>query len=367
MTRPHIRTINGAQHNGHLGDRYSRVQNRAAAMLDAWHEFGESLTIDVVAHMHRLSITQIEKDMFGEPSDIKKRYGTKSTVKLERVLQKCINELNDGVNRALVAVAHHVPFILIRALEENPNIKEVATTFLIDIKNKLNAIDEENKVKRIDDALQKYTKLKSLNRSPLRSIENQPVINGSSLQTEESLQVAESFDDLLCPQVKTTRCSRKELHIAEIEEHEQLLSTCSSKLCHQSKLFLESDLQLKWTLFKNVGVGLENTNDKGECKNICYINAIIQCLAYIAPLVQWLSIHFGTSHCELSIEDQFCSVCMLHSVICSIHRNIETNSTILCDRSCGSAESFAQKIEQLSPSFTIGRQEDPSEFLQFLL
>ncbi|CAM4756927.1 unnamed protein product [Rotaria magnacalcarata] len=30
-------------------------------------------------------------------------------------------------------------------------------------------------------------------------------------------------------------------------------------------------------------------------------------------------------------------------------------------------ESFAQKIEQLSPSFTIGRQEDPSEFLQFLL
>ncbi|CAF4583183.1 unnamed protein product [Rotaria socialis] len=367
MTRPHIRTINGAQHNGHLGDRYSRVQNRAAAMLDAWHEFGESLTIDVVAHMHRLSITQIEKDMFGEPSDIKKRYGTKSTVKLERVLQKCINELNDGVNRALVAVAHHVPFILIRALEENPNIKEVATTFLIDIKNKLNAIDEENKVKRIDDALQKYTKLKSLNRSPLRSIENQPVINGSSLQTEESLQVAESFDDLLCPQVKTTRCSRKELHIAEIEEHEQLLSTCSSKLCHQSKLFLESDLQLKWTLFKNVGVGLENTNDKGECKNICYINAIIQCLAYIAPLVQWLSIHFGTSHCELSIEDQFCSVCMLHSVICSIHRNIETNSTVLCDRSCGSAESFAQKIEQLSPSFTIGRQEDPSEFLQFLL
>ncbi|CAF5209358.1 unnamed protein product, partial [Rotaria magnacalcarata] len=30
-------------------------------------------------------------------------------------------------------------------------------------------------------------------------------------------------------------------------------------------------------------------------------------------------------------------------------------------------ESFAQKIEQLSPSFTIDRQEDPSEFLQFLL
>ena len=58
---------------------------------------------------------------------------------------------------------------------------------------------------------------------------------------------------------------------------------------------------------------------------------------------------------------------MLHSVICSIHRNIETNSNVLCDRSCGSAESFAQKIEQVSPSFTIGRQEDPSEFLVYLL
>lgn len=29
---------------------YVRVQNRAAAVLDAWNEYGEAYTIDVIAH-----------------------------------------------------------------------------------------------------------------------------------------------------------------------------------------------------------------------------------------------------------------------------------------------------------------------------
>ena len=99
MGRVNIRTVNGAKHNGHLDPRYSRVQNRAAAVLDAWDEFGESMPLDVVAHMHRISSEQIKKDLFGEPSDIKKRFGIRSSAKLEYTLKKCLKELNRGINK----------------------------------------------------------------------------------------------------------------------------------------------------------------------------------------------------------------------------------------------------------------------------
>lgn len=153
MSRLNIRNVTGAKHSGHLERRYTRIQNRAAAVLDACNDFGEGLTIDVVAHMHRISINQIEKDLFGEPSDIKRRFGIKSTAKLERTLKQCLKELNKGVNEGLVAVAYHVPFMLLRSLQENLNVKEVAAAFLNDIENKLDVVDREKTAKRIDDSI----------------------------------------------------------------------------------------------------------------------------------------------------------------------------------------------------------------------
>ena len=81
-----IRTVNGARRNGHLHHRYRRIQNRAAAVLDASNEYGKTIQIDGITHMHRNSINQINKDMFGEPFDIKNKFGLKSTAKLERCL-----------------------------------------------------------------------------------------------------------------------------------------------------------------------------------------------------------------------------------------------------------------------------------------
>jgi ubiquitin C-terminal hydrolase len=36
------------------------------------------------------------------------------------------------------------------------------------------------------------------------------------------------------------------------------------------------------------GVGLINRDGRRECLNICYMNAIIQCLGNAPPFVQWL-------------------------------------------------------------------------------
>lgn len=148
MSRPNIRTTNGARRNPHLDTRYIRDQNRAAAVLDAWEEYGEGLSIDVIAHLHRISISQIEKDLHGELADIERRFEFKSTIRLERALKKCQKELKKGVEPALIAVANHVPFALLKSLQSNGNTKELANTFLNDMKRKKLTSEKENSVNR---------------------------------------------------------------------------------------------------------------------------------------------------------------------------------------------------------------------------
>ncbi|CAF4789416.1 unnamed protein product, partial [Rotaria magnacalcarata] len=48
------------------------------------------------------------------------------------------------------------------------------------------------------------------------------------------------------------------------------------------------ELEMEWSITHKHGLGLSNTNKQKQCLNICYINSIIQCLANIAPFVQWL-------------------------------------------------------------------------------
>ncbi|CAM4855006.1 unnamed protein product [Rotaria socialis] len=92
MNRFNIRTVNGSRHNGLLEHRYIKIQNRAAAALGALDEDGESL--ELIAHLHRLSIEQIKKDLYGEPSDIKNGFDIRSSNKLEETLKTCLKEIN---------------------------------------------------------------------------------------------------------------------------------------------------------------------------------------------------------------------------------------------------------------------------------
>ncbi|CAF3233970.1 unnamed protein product [Rotaria socialis] len=119
MNRFNIRTVNGSRHNGLLEHRYIKIQNRAAAALGALDEDGESL--ELIAHLHRLSIEQIKKDLYGEPSDIKNGFDIRSSNKLEETLKTCLKEINKRVNNALVAVVYHVPYTLLCSVENNNN------------------------------------------------------------------------------------------------------------------------------------------------------------------------------------------------------------------------------------------------------
>ncbi len=113
-------------------------------MIDAYKEFGESMDIDLVAHLHRISVQQIQADLYGDPTDIKRRFGTKSSIKLQHALEKCLEEIKEGVDPALTAVAHHIPYKLIRIHQENPNAKQVAADFFRNIHKSNEAEQEKN-------------------------------------------------------------------------------------------------------------------------------------------------------------------------------------------------------------------------------
>ena len=153
MKQGNIRTVNGLPHNGVLATRYQRVQNRAAAVIDAWvivEQEGSTGDLFMVGHMHQLSINQISKDLYGDPVKIKRRFGLESTGKLDRALEKCVKEVAEGTNEALVALANYIPFILLITFPAAKNKKEHTAAFLRDMKEKFNSKTREEIGHRTD-------------------------------------------------------------------------------------------------------------------------------------------------------------------------------------------------------------------------
>ncbi|CAF4176714.1 unnamed protein product [Rotaria socialis] len=283
MTR-NIRTINGAKHNGQLEFQYQNIQKLAAAALDACEEFGESFSIDIVSILHHISVDQIRKDLYGDSIDLQKRFA-----------------IAGGISPALVSVVNHIPFTLIRAIENS---------------------QDEDQVTQVDQ-------------------------NGL---------VYDLFVDEFCAVNSSVA--------ADIVQ--ETPSKRLKKLFHNIMLVASFELEMEWSITHKHGLGLSNTNTRKQCLNICCINAIIQCLANIAPFVQWLlnkEIHMS---CTLMENNEFCSCCVLHSVIESIHKSIQN----LCDSfgqlSQASAVLMTRYITKLSSSFIPGHQEDSSEFLAVL-
>ena len=69
----------------------------------------------------------------------------------------------------------------------------------------------------------------------------------------------------------------------------------------------------------------------------------------------------------LTANDQFCTCCLLRSIIKTIHRNIPNTCDSFSHLCQASAVCLARQITKLSSNFIRGRQEDPSEFLMVLL
>jgi len=74
----------------------------------------------------------------------------------------------------------------------------------------------------------------------------------------------------------------------EEEQDTEFTSKRKKRLYHPIAPLTPSKLKLNWSMVKTHGVGLINKDGSRKCLNICYMNAIVQCLSNAAPFVQWL-------------------------------------------------------------------------------
>ncbi|CAF4419840.1 unnamed protein product, partial [Rotaria magnacalcarata] len=67
--------------------------------------------------------------LYGDSIDFKKRFGTKSKVKFQTVIKDCMKKIAGGISPALVCVANHIPFTLIRAIENSQDEDQVIAEY----------------------------------------------------------------------------------------------------------------------------------------------------------------------------------------------------------------------------------------------
>ncbi|KAG1455824.1 hypothetical protein G6F55_006849 [Rhizopus delemar] len=118
--------------------------------------------------------------------------------------------------------------------------------------------------------------------------------------------------------------------------------------------FDRSQLRYSWSFSRNLGPGLVNAF------NTCFLNAVLCCLTYTAPLTQYLLTDNHKKNCTIH---GFCGLCAM-----SEHVNkCFTTAKSLMRFSAISPNYFTSNLKKISSNLLLGRQEDAHEFFMFLL
>ncbi|KAF9117193.1 hypothetical protein BGX27_000042 [Mortierella sp. AM989] len=115
-------------------------------------------------------------------------------------------------------------------------------------------------------------------------------------------------------------------------------------------LFSKEKVQLTWPQPRPIGPGLNNLG------NTCFLNSVLQCLTYTAPLANYLLSNHHSSSCKTT---NFCMMCLLekHVARCFSH---SMNEAI-------APKVIVGRLRNIGKQFRIGRQEDSHEFTRYLI
>ncbi|KAF9975222.1 hypothetical protein BGZ73_001204 [Actinomortierella ambigua] len=115
-------------------------------------------------------------------------------------------------------------------------------------------------------------------------------------------------------------------------------------------LFSKAKVQLSWPQPRPIGPGL------GNLGNTCFLNSVLQCLTYTAPLANYLLSSQHSSSCKTT---NFCALCLLekHVMRCFSHN---MNESIY-------PKAIVGRLKNIGKQFRLGRQEDSHEFARYLI
>ncbi|XP_049653239.1 ubiquitin carboxyl-terminal hydrolase 42-like [Accipiter gentilis] len=115
----------------------------------------------------------------------------------------------------------------------------------------------------------------------------------------------------------------------------------------QRILFPPEKICMDWQQRQRAGAGLHNLG------NTCFVNSVLQCLTYTAPLANYL---LSREHSQSCRQQDFCMMCIMEA-----HVNKVLHSLV----SAIQPSAVISVLTRIGEHFQLGRQEDAHEFLRY--
>ncbi|XP_075035759.1 ubiquitin carboxyl-terminal hydrolase 42 isoform X2 [Mixophyes fleayi] len=115
----------------------------------------------------------------------------------------------------------------------------------------------------------------------------------------------------------------------------------------QKILFPAEKLRFRWQRIQKVGAGLQNLG------NTCFVNSVLQCLTYTAPLANYM---LTREHSKTCLEHDFCMMCVMQS---HIAQALSNSGNVI------KPTSVINDLRRIAKHFRYGSQEDAHEFLRY--
>ncbi|KAE8604703.1 hypothetical protein XENTR_v10014798 [Xenopus tropicalis] len=113
-------------------------------------------------------------------------------------------------------------------------------------------------------------------------------------------------------------------------------------------LFPPEKIFLNWQNMCDIGAGLRNLG------NTCYMNSVLQCLTYTAPLANYF---LTCEHSKRCVKKGFCMMCLMQKHIAQV-KSVSGRGAI-------KPVEVYNALNRIAGHFKQGRQEDAHEFLRY--
>lgn len=113
-------------------------------------------------------------------------------------------------------------------------------------------------------------------------------------------------------------------------------------------IFSPDKVELSWKKAMRAGSGLCNLG------NTCFLNSSLQCLAYTAPLANYLIHSDHRKHCK--VNGQFCMLCAMQQHLMNVHSNSGQPIKPMY---------ILKNLRMIAKHLQFGRQEDAHEFIRY--